>query len=206
MRPRLKFLQITKTRHGKTAIYFRRDRGPRIRLPDLEAKDFSVAYHAALAGRPIAHSPKILRIVDGRKQGFERYARKALPRIARKCKRMDRPFDITHGWLLAQAEAQKFCCALTGIPFYFRHSAESFQDPFGPSLDRINPKGGYTKDNVRLVVFALNVMLMDWGCDIFERVAIAYRSVQSGNIYSRTQWHDRPHLEKFKRKTGVSVG
>jgi hypothetical protein len=46
--------------------------------------------------------------------------------------------------------------------------------PYAPSIDRINPKRGYTPDNVRLVVFAINTMLLDWGPTVLERVASAY--------------------------------
>jgi integrase len=43
------FVQREKSR-GKTFYYFRRDHGPRVRLPDLQSKEFFPAYRAALAG------------------------------------------------------------------------------------------------------------------------------------------------------------
>ncbi|HYA74262.1 MAG TPA: hypothetical protein VEF36_14015, partial [Roseiarcus sp.] len=42
--------------------------------------------------------------------------------------------------------------------------------------DRIDTKGGYTKSNVRIVCFAVNVMLMDWGTQVLDRVLSHYRA------------------------------
>jgi integrase len=41
-----------RTRHGKYVFYFRRGKGPRTRLPELGAPDFTEAYQAALTGQP----------------------------------------------------------------------------------------------------------------------------------------------------------
>ena len=53
----------------------------------------------------------------------------------------------------------------TGIRFYAEFDVTGRFHPYAPSLDRIDPKRGYTPDNVRLVVFAINTMLLDWGAD-----------------------------------------
>jgi integrase len=45
------FVLRERSRHGKAVYYFRRGKGPRTRLPDLAAPDFTEAYQAALAGR-----------------------------------------------------------------------------------------------------------------------------------------------------------
>lgn len=45
------FVLRERTRHGKYVYYFRRAKGPRTRLPDLSAPDFTEAYQAALAGK-----------------------------------------------------------------------------------------------------------------------------------------------------------
>lgn len=49
-----------------------------------------------------------------------------------------------------------------------------------PSLDRIVAGRGYTTDNARIVLLAVNVMLSDWGADVFEQVANSYRYWQRG--------------------------
>ncbi len=49
---------------------------------------------------------------------------------------------------------------------------------------RIDSSKGYEKGNVRIVVFAANVMMLDWGLDVFEKVSKEYNQ----NILC-------PHLE-----------
>lgn len=46
------FVHRERTRHGKIIYYFRREMGPRTRLPDYGADGFHEAYRAALAGLP----------------------------------------------------------------------------------------------------------------------------------------------------------
>ena len=87
------------------------------------------------------------------------------------------PFDLTEKWALDKIERQEFKCALTGISFFAHHPAPRVH-PYAPSFDRIDCAGGYTIDNVRIVVFAVNVMLSDWGDGVFSRVADGYRRVR----------------------------
>jgi len=51
-RKQLPFVHRELTRHKKWVYYFRRDKGPRIRLPDPSDPEFRDAYEAALAGSP----------------------------------------------------------------------------------------------------------------------------------------------------------
>lgn len=81
------------------------------------------------------------------------------------------PFDLTVDWALDQAKSQGFKCSLTGIPFYTISAATSKVSPYIPSLDRVDCAKGYTQDNVRIVCWAVNAMLLDWGEDIFAQVA-----------------------------------
>lgn len=39
-----------------------------------------------------------------------------------------------------------------------------------PSLDRIDPSGGYTYDNVRVVLHLVNQALGDWGVETLSTV------------------------------------
>lgn len=60
-------------------------------------------------------------------------------------------------------------CELTGIKFDLEGGWNS------PSLDRINPDLGYTMDNVRIVLTALNVMMNRWGPDKVIEIADSMR-------------------------------
>jgi hypothetical protein len=60
-------------------------------------------------------------------------------------------FDLTKEWCeygLGQG------CALTGL--HFKFVTNEGRSMFSPSIDKINPTGGYTQDNCRLILWGLN--------------------------------------------------
>ncbi len=190
MKPKLKFIHIEQTRHGKTAVYFRRGREARVRLPAFSDKGFRAAYDAALAGRPLPHvrdiPPPRREVV---RQRAEASVAAGLRRARGRAKKRGLPFDLTLDWAIARLNEQNFRCALTGLPFYLED--REGRNPYAPSFDRIDSKGGYTLGNVRIVVFAINAMFNDWGASVFERVANSYRYWgKNGNVYSRTRYSE----------------
>jgi hypothetical protein len=64
-------------------------------------------------------------------------------------------------------------CAITKIKFIFDKGNTS-RRPFSPSIDRINSKLGYTKDNVRLVCVIVNLALNEFGDENFDKMCRAY--------------------------------
>ena len=64
-------------------------------------------------------------------------------------------FALDIDWLMAQP----FMCAVTGSKFV---TPARGHGPLAPSLDRIDSKKGYTKDNVRLVVLWYNIAKREW--------------------------------------------
>jgi hypothetical protein len=90
----------------------------------------------------------------------------------RRAEKAGKPFDLTQDFLRKLLDAQGGCCALTGIPM--EEPKRGRNNPFVLSLDRIDSRGGYTQDNVRLVIFAMNAALGPWGEDVFYRIAAAY--------------------------------
>ena len=46
--------------------------------------------------------------------------------------------------------------------------------PTAMSIDKINSLKGYTKDNVRLVITAMNLALNEFGTDFFENMICSY--------------------------------
>ena len=58
-------------------------------------------------------------------------------------------------------------CALSKLPMEHRGTKhERGAGPYSASVDRINPRLGYTKGNVRFLLFAVNTALNEWGDDI----------------------------------------
>lgn len=65
-RKRPPFVELWRDRHGKVRVYFRKDRGPRIPLPDAIGSDeFNTAYQAALLGQPEPVRDRFVRAVPG---------------------------------------------------------------------------------------------------------------------------------------------
>lgn len=173
---RLRFLEISTSRHGRETAYFRRGKGARVRLPPVEAENFREHYDAAMAGKPLPHIRDMPVTQSAqRRQRVERAMREALKGARSRSQARDLAFDLSVNWLLDTVERQDFRCALTGIEFYSKHTSAGKTNPFAPSLDRIDPKRGYTTDNVRIVILAVNLMLLDWGPEIFEQVANSFR-------------------------------
>ena len=69
------------------------------------------------------------------------------------------PFNLDVAWL--EDKLSLMACEATGIPFNLLAS----RGWDTPSLDRIIPEAGYTKQNTRLVLFALNAACGAWGED-----------------------------------------
>lgn len=178
-KPRLRYVEITRTRHGRTVYYFRRSKGVRIRLPDAYgSSDFMKEYAAALSGEVPA--PKQRRAQ--RPKGVNRFkAQKAmeaaLARGRERSKDRGREFSLTLEWALDAIEQQGFCCSLTGIPFYTDVEDSKFRHPFAPSIDRIDSNIGYVPSNCRIIVTAANIALSDWGEDVLRKVALGYARV-----------------------------
>lgn len=61
-------------------------------------------------------------------------------------------------------------CELSRVPFSGDVVGKSHKRPFIPSIDRIRPKEPYTFDNCRLVCWAVNLALGEWGDEIWWRI------------------------------------
>ncbi len=66
-------------------------------------------------------------------------------------------FDLTRDWFIERFE--RGVCGVTGLSFELGggRREERLTHPFSPSVDRISPAKGYTRDNCRLVVLNYNM-------------------------------------------------
>ena len=83
------------------------------------------------------------------------------------------PFDLDVEWVIERLEAG--ICQLSGKPFDLSES-RGFATP---SLDKINPKDGYTKQNTRVILFGLNAALGTWGEEKLFDAVMASIKIQS---------------------------
>lgn len=73
-------------------------------------------------------------------------------------------FDITPEYLIWLWQEQGGCCAVTDLPFNLDYPEVIGEPRFdAPSLDRIVPHLGYTKGNVRLVLYQINMAIGPYG-------------------------------------------
>lgn len=86
-------------------------------------------------------------------------------------------FDLTIEWIYTRLKKGK--CEATGLKFNVKIYKSGYEkiNPYAPSLDQIEPSGGYTKDNVQVVVDFYNKMKNDRS-DI-ETVNFAWRIINS---------------------------
>jgi len=80
--------------------------------------------------------------------------------------------DLDEKWI--QERLDKGVCEVTGIPFeYFEYGTTKpgfNYNPFGPSVDKINPDEGYKKSNCRLVCWAYNRAKGIWSDEVIKKM------------------------------------
>lgn len=74
------------------------------------------------------------------------------------CKKYSLPFDLDKDWVFDKLNAIEWKCELTNLPM----SPKGFEKCTGfkwdsISTDRIDPNGGYTKNNIRFILNQINV-------------------------------------------------
>jgi len=90
----------------------------------------------------------------------------------------DVPFNIDLPHLINLWDENDGRCLLTNQEFDLTSWGEKGQvNPRTPSIDRIQPALGYTKGNVRLVTYHMNIALSDFGTEEFERLVRLYKGV-----------------------------
>lgn len=83
------------------------------------------------------------------------------------------PYLLTHYDLIELMVRSQGRCEISGIPFSDEQIPGCSRRPFIPSIDRIKPKEPYVFDNCRLVCWAVNRALGEWGDEVFWRIVKA---------------------------------
>lgn len=115
----------------------------------------------------------IERISNLRREYYEKSKGKfLLAKAKNRAKRKCLPFGLTLEWITPRLEAG--VCELTGLPFSKDGKGKSWFGPFVPTIDRRDSSKGYTEDNCRLVCWAINMALGEWGDETYALVAKSY--------------------------------
>ena len=73
--------------------------------------------------------------------------------------------ELSPEWV--EEHLKRGTCELTGLPFSFEPPPEGVtRRPDAPSLDRINKHEHYTEDNTRVILWAVNCALAEYGTEI----------------------------------------
>lgn len=80
------------------------------------------------------------------------------------------PITLSIEWIETRLAAGK--CELSGIQFDL--SRNGVKGPYAPSIDRIDSSKGYSPDNCRIILWALNAAFSHWGAEVFRKIAIAW--------------------------------
>jgi len=91
---------------------------------------------------------------------------------------------LEHGWEFdidkyrkeIQERINNGVCELSGISLDLNGS-RAFNSP---SIDRIDPNKGYTYDNIRIICFAMNGALGNWGEEVLYAVVISWIRKRQG--------------------------
>lgn len=81
----------------------------------------------------------------------------------RRAKVQGLPFSIDTEFMKKMWVSQEGKCSLSGRVFSLEYEKEGRPHMDGPSIDKIIPELGYTKDNVRFVTYQVNTALSNFG-------------------------------------------
>lgn len=73
------------------------------------------------------------------------------------------PFDIDRNYMIDLWDYQDGKCSISDQPFDLSVPTKYSCNPDAPSIDKIEPKLGYVKGNVRLVCYQVNMALNEYG-------------------------------------------
>lgn len=81
------------------------------------------------------------------------------------------PFEISSLDVYREMRGTEFRCAVSGIQLTRRVGPNGTPDPWSASLDRIEPRHGYVRENIRVVCLIANLGMNRWGYDALLRLA-----------------------------------
>lgn len=86
------------------------------------------------------------------------------------------PSDLDEAGVRMLLERANGRCELTGVPLMPGTVDGHRRNPYAPSVDRVDCRAGYSRKNCRIVAFAVNVAVNEWGDAVFHEIASSYAS------------------------------
>jgi hypothetical protein len=96
---------------------------------------------------------------------IKRKAQVLMGNAKRRCEDKGVELHLHHEWV--EKHLERGTCELTGLPFSFEPPPKGLtRRPDAPSLDRISKYKPYTEDNTRVILWAVNCALAEYGTEI----------------------------------------
>lgn len=105
---------------------------------------------------------------------YKNFSSNLIRSLRQRAKKFNLEFSLDKEFIEQLYNNQNGKCLITGVEFNFDKNKCLSRRPFAPSIDRINSKLGYTKDNVRLICVAVNLSLNEFGDEVFDKICRAY--------------------------------
>ena len=125
-----------------------------------DCKDCRRADQARRMSDPVRRAAQVVYLQEWRASTQGR-ARQLLKTAQYRSEALDVPFGLSLGWIVERLD--RGVCEVTGLPFDMGQPEGTRHNPRAPSLDRIRPTKGYTKTNVRVVVWQFNSARNEYG-------------------------------------------
>lgn len=92
-------------------------------------------------------------------------------RAKRSAKQRGIDFQITQAYVEYLLRAANNRCSISGVRLNVTHDGRWLRNPWAPSIDRIESRLSYQEGNCRIVCYAANVALNEWGLDVLRTLA-----------------------------------
>jgi hypothetical protein len=123
-------------------------------------------YYAATKATRAARTLSYINTPEGRAREMYKHAK-------RRSANLGWSFDLDFEWVLDKVLSG---CELSGLAFTYERDGSGKNVPLSPSIDRVDSSKGYTKDNCRVIVWALNAAFNSWGKAQFKQIVSAWLS------------------------------
>jgi len=112
------------------------------------------------------------------KKSFRTFISSLVSGIKRRCIKNNIKYNLSVKYIYSMFIKQHGKCSKTGIIFEISNGEKWSCSPNSPSIDRINFKGGYTKNNIQLICMVYNFCKHTWtdnDVELFAKRLLNYK-------------------------------
>jgi hypothetical protein len=137
-----------------------------------------------------------------REQIAASYSR-AFRRARKRAAEFSREFCLSEADLAAAIDRAAGNCEISGIEFDLSPQKDRRRLPFAPSIDRVDSRQGYVASNIRLVCICVNIMVSDFGDEVFRRVCREVTRKTKQALGGKISTRPPEHVAKLATPAGL---